>query len=559
MESKNRTGRHEGVVGIEETSKSLLKDNIDTNEDLNGEVTETCTYCSQRWILAYMGLWLGLMVYLFNTNMSIAVVCMSKSGDDSKHHQLSGEIVLDGNASKNEYTGYTGAENISTVDSGCEEKDEGSFQYSQSGEFDWSKKTQSFILSGYFYGYMAAQIPAGWLATSFGGKRVVGVAMGLSCILTLLIPLFARTSIYLLIAARILQGLFNGTSNPSFCGLVGAWALPNERSRFLALCWFGQNAGLLLGFSTSGVLCAHGFDNGWGSIFYIHGIIGVLFVICWWYCVYSSPSEHPRLSKQEKKLLSGKLSVNKQTEKDEVPWTKILTYRPIYIAYIAHICDTWTYYMLLTCLPQFVEEVLKFNIQSNGLFSCLPSITMMIGIMFAGVTTDYLSSKSQLSITTIRKIYLITGYIGIAVFIITPGFLSCHQREIAILCLCLCTLFEAVAVSGGYTPNSVDIAPRYASVVFGISNTLASIPGIISPIIVAEITKNKTSEEWRIVFYISAAVALFGAIVYGLFANNEVVEWGDIHVDTELEVPDPIDETECVLKKVEKGTKANVV
>lgn len=49
----------------------------------------------------------------------------------------------------------------------------------------------------------------------------------------------------------------------------------------------------------------------------------------------------------------------------------------------------------------------------------------------------------------------------------------------------------------------------------------------------------KTSEEWRIVFYISSAVSIFGAIIYGLFSNSEVAKWADINTDMEIEVDAP--------------------
>lgn len=32
--------------------------------------------CSVRWVVAYMGMWMGFITYLMNANMSIAVVCM---------------------------------------------------------------------------------------------------------------------------------------------------------------------------------------------------------------------------------------------------------------------------------------------------------------------------------------------------------------------------------------------------------------------------------------------------------------------------------------------------
>ena len=37
----------------------------------------------------------------------------------------------------------------------------------------------------------------------------------------------------------------------------------------------GTTVGAVLTFTTSGLLCAYGFDNGWPSIFYIHGKIKV--------------------------------------------------------------------------------------------------------------------------------------------------------------------------------------------------------------------------------------------------------------------------------------------
>lgn len=38
--------------------------------------------------------------------------------------------------------------------------------------------------------------------------------------------------------------------------------------------------------------------------------------------------------------------------------------------------------------------------------------------------------------------------------------------------------------------NSNDVAAGYAGIVFGISNTFATIPGIVSPYLVGVITKN---------------------------------------------------------------------
>ena len=45
----------------------------------------------------------------------------------------------------------------------------------------------------------------------------------------------------------------------------------------------------------------------------------------------------------------------------------------------------------------------------------------------------------------------------------------------------------------GFAVNHLDIAPRYASILFGITNTSATIPGILSPLVVGYITQDKVN------------------------------------------------------------------
>ena len=49
----------------------------------------------------------------------------------------------------------------------------------------------------------------------------------------------------------------------------------------------------------------------------------------------------------------------------------------------------------------------------------------------------------------------------------------------------------------GYAVNHLDLAPRYAGILMGISNTFATIPGFLSPIVTGYITKNKVIILYR--------------------------------------------------------------
>ena len=77
----------------------------------------------------------------------------------------------------------------------------------QMGEFDWDKGVQSSILSSFFYGYLVTQIPGGWLAGRFGGKRVLGIGMTIVAIATVLLPVLARQDYRFVYALRVIMGL----------------------------------------------------------------------------------------------------------------------------------------------------------------------------------------------------------------------------------------------------------------------------------------------------------------------------------------------------------------
>ena len=69
-------------------------------------------------------------------------------------------------------------------------------------EFGWSLATQGVVLSAFFWGYLATQILGGWLADRHGGKVVLGIAVLLWSLFTLLTPP-AAASLGLLLAVRV--------------------------------------------------------------------------------------------------------------------------------------------------------------------------------------------------------------------------------------------------------------------------------------------------------------------------------------------------------------------
>ena len=91
----------------------------------------------------------------------------------------------------------------------------------------------------------------------------------------------------------------------------------------------------------------------------------------------------------------------------------------------------------------------------------------------------------------------------------------------------------AVGFSGftyaGVTSNFLDVCPSTPSALFAISNTIATIPGIVSPFLTGMIlgsavdsdTDSSEAERWRIVFILAAAIYLVGYGVWVIFMRAE--------------------------------------
>jgi MFS transporter, ACS family, solute carrier family 17 (sodium-dependent inorganic phosphate cotransporter), other len=57
----------------------------------------------------------------------------------------------------------------------------------------------------------------------------------------------------------------------------------------------------------SGFLIAH---FGWESVFYVTGIISTVWSVLWFFLVYDSPSEHPRIADEERRFIENAIGTS---------------------------------------------------------------------------------------------------------------------------------------------------------------------------------------------------------------------------------------------------------
>jgi MFS family permease len=158
-------------------------------------------------------------------------------------------------------------------------------------------------------GYSFGQIPASLVAERLGSKTTFGFAIIVPCLLTLLVPSAAHTSFSLLLALRALIGLAQAATFPSIYHFYPRWVPKAEKTKMISFSHSGMYLGEIIGFGVSGGLintklsAFGGLYQGWEIVFFVFGLVGILWFPLFWWRVYDTPEEHPHISTDELLLI----------------------------------------------------------------------------------------------------------------------------------------------------------------------------------------------------------------------------------------------------------------
>ncbi|KAF9824532.1 hypothetical protein SFRURICE_003989, partial [Spodoptera frugiperda] len=379
--------------------------------------------------------------------------------------------------------------------------------------FDWSESTQGLILSGFYYGYAITHVPGGYLAERYGGKWTLGIGLLSTAIFTLLTPVVVKaggaTWLFIL---RVLQGMGEGPTMPALMIVLARWVPPHERSRQGALVFGGAQIGNIFGSFMSGFLMAG--DGDWANVFYFFGCFGILWFLAWSILCYSTPNTHPYISEEELKYLNETVtSADTKSVRDPVPWKAI----------VGH---DWGYYTMVTDLPKYMTDVLKFNIAATGTLTAIPYLAMWISSFIFGWVCDVCVKRNWHTIKTGRIIHTTIAATGPAICIILASYAGCDRFA------AVAYFIASMALMGGFYSgmkvNALDLAPNYAGSLTAMINGTSTISGIITPYLIGLLTPDSTLAQWRIAFWVCFAVLVGTNVVYIFWADGKQQWWDDV-------------------------------
>lgn len=133
------------------------------------------------------------------------------------------------------------------------------------------------------------------------------------------------------------------------------------------------------------------------------GSLGAIWFATWQWNAQISPLEDLEIRPEEKEFILRNSELKEPVK--TIPSKLLLSKAPVWALIVSHFCHNWGTFILLTWMPTYYNQVLKFNLTESGIFCVLPWLTMALSANLGGWIADKLVSKG-VSITTVRKIIL---------------------------------------------------------------------------------------------------------------------------------------------------------
>lgn len=377
-------------------------------------------------------------------------------------------------------------------------------------DFGWDPEQQGRVLSSFFAGYLLTQVAGGWLAERYGGKIVLGLGVVFWSLFTLLTPIAAAGGMLALLVTRVLMGSGEGVTFPSIYAMFGRWVPIDERSRAIGILFSMIPLGSVFALLATPWIVTR---FGWEVAFYAFGVIGFVWWVAWQRNAAPTPETHPRVDAAELALIRGS---DVEITSAPPPRLSVMLRTPaVWAIIVCHFSANWGSYVLLAWMPTYINQGLGVDFAAVGIFTMIPSLFSFLALNGGGWVADRMIRRGM-DVTRVRKIMQTIGFGGSAVILALVGYVE--SVPLAIAMMSLGSLFGG-ATAGGFGVNHLDIAPRGAGVIMGLSNTAATIPGIVgvyaSGLILA------ATGSWAVVFQTAAAVYVVGLVVYLVFASSK--------------------------------------
>lgn len=359
-----------------------------------------------------------------------------------------------------------------------------------------SSVRMGLISSCYFMGYVAMQIPGGFLMDRFGKQRILIPSFALMALGFALVG-FA-CSIEMIYMGSVLAGVGSGTY------YSGAFSLstenvPRESKYFAtAIVNSGGAFGMLMGYLYASILVKQ-LNVDWRAMIFFITVLAIAMI----------PMIRLILRDDGKKPNT---SVRKTQRKKVTSWELMAgLFSPRLISsYFFYFCTCYGYYMIVSWLPSFLQNERGLSGVLAGYASSVIALVSIPGALFLGKIMDKFSRRRVQFLTGIQ---ILSGLLLVCVTVFRPV-------GLILLTLALYGVMGKQAVDPLIVPCVTDQFGDIAlSTGLGVFNFFGMSASVIGPLVNGLLQDTQGSQI--VGFYIAGALLVASSLIFRIVHRND--------------------------------------
>lgn len=383
-------------------------------------------------------------------------------------------------------------------------------------EFGISKTEIGLVFSVFLWAYAIGQVPVGWLADRLGPRRVFLWIVPFWSVMT---AMTARAvGAVSLVVIRFVFGLGEAGAFPTATRAMQLWFPKSERGIVHGVTHsFSRLAVAISPFIAVSIMLA----MGWRSVFYIFGVLGLLWSVAFFLTYRNLPEQHPGVNEAELAHIRGRFPDGRVRPALELqnrpaaPWKAIFSSHNMWFIAAGYCCFYYGTYFYLTWFPTYLLEYRHMTLKMVGFVASLPLLVGMVADVLGGTLTDMVYRRTR-RLKLARRVVAAPAMLVSALFLIPAA--TTLNAWTAVLCL-TGSLFFLELVIGPAWAVPMDVGGEYSGTVTGVMNMAGSLAASLSPLIFGFLVQKGS---WIIPFFITAGVLVTGALIWTFLINPEV-------------------------------------
>jgi MFS family permease len=366
-------------------------------------------------------------------------------------------------------------------------------------ELGLSDSQLGFLLSVFYYSYVAAMVPAGWLGERYGAHRVLAAGIAIWSVATLLTGF--TTGFWSILLVRLLLGVGESAGFPCASQLFASQLRLPQIDVANGVLGFSYLVGPAIGTVLGGMLMP---IYGWRAVFMLFGVFSLL-------CVW--PLLRLRLQRPEGAPVAA-------AGPAQLPFSLILKQRGLWGASLGLFASNYNFYFILAWLPAYLVRERGFSMKEMAAVAGSAYLINALSALAAGwavcawARTGRSTSILYKSLMAFSHIASMGAMVGMIVLPVSGS----------IACLCIFELGVGLCSPGVYAIPQIIAGPAATGRWVGVQNACGNLAGLLAPLLTGILLD--ATGRFSSAFLLAGALNVLGLVGWlGMLPRIEPLDW----------------------------------